>query len=994
MNLMTNTPHDPTKDLPPAADLLRAIQASHPLTPRRSFTMAAKATIQKELTSLLNKATLALTRPTSKTSHIESMDALLDYPCTLPALDTKPPRRPPPGFAPPSLETIAFKKAKKEMYNGNPSRAFTSLTNHKQRSPLSAQDIILIQSLHPPAVTSVPDDAKPTSAELLRVITMDPSDIVTTIGLKTDGSACDAHLFTWELLRVLTATKAGELALCSFVNALATTSTTPHQRILVAKLAIHDKLKEGIKTGVRPTCTCSLFLTLTASTLLRLSLKRIITKLGPRQTAFIKNGNAIASLLVQIALGLSDDAVLYRLDQENAFNMPHRPPTLRKVRTLLPGLYPIVHYQYATTTPILLNGVIVAYSARGNRQGEGLSGVTYCSGNVGVLDTISAALGIFAYSDDTFVVVDRHLPLLSPSHPVSLVSAAFLSTGQTTNITKSEFVDPSPSSKTTFFGEHLANTVTAEAMTIRDIRELVSHRPILHRFSKNHPMEALLLLTSSWAARVRSLLTRNHAPLTTIKTLNDDFLDDLRSFTSIQELTWPMVMRKQADGGMGISPFANSHHHLTQSLLSTLPRTHAAILPPDHIQAFLRHHNRLNNTPTNTSLPDDELDPDAPLPALPSSTIFERHSAWISSTGTIMPYLPYVAALRIHLGLDTKPPLDNHAMDTFGSSIRNFYQAMHLFSIPLPKTLSPLAMSHIFDNNTPPRIQRMTHAPFATAIGLAALHRTNTNPHLVNLPPHLAHLPLPPPPVHQQVPPPVDAVRQVPPPVDAVRHVRPQNPYASALGLRLAPTLAPTLAPAPPANPYAKDQGRQRTTAHPAPLPPAAPLAVPPPDPPPPDPPPPPPTPPPPQKRPRNDDDHTDEALLKRRRNESDDDDDDDSVSDNTFALQENEPTPNSSNETTDDTIFIFTQQTPTGERERERAEEEEREKGEKEEEERGSRERKRRKGSERENGESESGDEERDREERESGQEEIDREESASDREEGESDGVDFEYD
>ena len=52
------------------------------------------------------------------------------------------------------------------------------------------------------------------------------------------------------------------------------------------------------------------------------------------------------------------------LNLYNAFNMPHRPPTLRKVRRLLPGLYPIVHYQYATTTTILLNGVIVAYSIK------------------------------------------------------------------------------------------------------------------------------------------------------------------------------------------------------------------------------------------------------------------------------------------------------------------------------------------------------------------------------------------------------------------------------------------------------------------------------------------------------------------------------------------------------------------------------------------------------------------------------------------------------
>ena len=67
-----------------------------------------------------------------------------------------------------------------------------------------------------------------------------------------------------------------------------------------------------------------------------------------------------------------------------------------------------------------------------------------------------------------------------------------------------------------------------------------------------------------------------------------------------------------------------------------------------------------------------------------------------------MPFLPYVAALRIHLGLDTKPLLDSHAMATFGASLRNFYQGMHLFSLPLPKTLSPLALSAIFDNSTPP----------------------------------------------------------------------------------------------------------------------------------------------------------------------------------------------------------------------------------------------------------------------------------------------------
>jgi hypothetical protein len=743
------------------ADLINAARTP---VPERLWDPTTADAIALVLTPLLVAAAEAL-QSTNMSRVDQAMKDLFSFPLTLhhdlPPSHRPPTLSPPPGFEEVHAARARSKRAHRDMLNQNPSRAYSSLTEERPQAKYTADTVSQLRRLHPDAPADECIDRikmAPSTKEIAMVPTLRVKDIRATIRSKKAGTALDASGFSWELLKAVSLNNACAHALTLFANALVRCVALPHPLLTQGKLNATDKIKAGVVVGVRPTVTGQLLVTMAMTTLLRRVTPMLKAALGKRQTAMLKNGTLIASILAQLQLGSFDDAVSVQLDVSNAYNSPLRSLMLERCRRHCPPLYAAAWFMYSTPSILLINGVPTCISARGAKQGELLANGLYCLVNLFAVDAPkvhpSSSLTV-AYCDDTTLVQRRE----HVADERQVVVAAFATTGQTINPSKEIFFDPSvPNSSTEFFGALVGDPLTVQTKIADAFAKFNWELDRVELHAQTFPMDSLLLILNTFGPRVQAFLNRNEAPVSLIVDLNARLLASLRVLTRSPDLEWGRIMRTPTDGGLAFQPLQNKKWATMKKILKQIKDEDLFQAPNTKHTTLASRILSLQKRLYEHHIPDftcqQYLPTDAPLPFLPepdapiircSQDVFQNGWAeFARSSATLLPHREYCAALRIHLGLDPQPDLYAQHEARCLQPITSFLLGCRITCLASPSSFADLPpMNTNARRLLPPSLNTRLASAVAYAIGLAVVH-FSPKPHRANPPlPSLPTVPSP-----------------------------------------------------------------------------------------------------------------------------------------------------------------------------------------------------------------------------------------------------------
>ena len=751
-------------DLPAVEKTAELINAARTPIPERHWDPTTADAMSRVLTPLLIAAAEAL-QSTNMSRVDQAMKDLFSFPLTLqqdPSPSHHPPTLPPPpGFEEVHAARSRSRRAHRDMLNQNPSRAYSSLTEERLQAKYTAETIRLLRRLHPAApADECIDKVKmaPTTKEIAMVPTLRAKDIRATLRSKKAGTALDASGFSWELLKAASLNNACTLALTLFCNALIRSGALPHPLLTQGKLNATDKIKAGVVVGVRPTVTGQLLLTLAMATLLRRVSPILKAALGKRQTAMLRNGTLVASILAQLQLGSFDDAVSVQLDVSNAYNSPLRSLMLERCRQYCPQIYAAVWLMYSAPSILLINGVPTCISARGAKQGEILSNALYCLVNLIAVDApkvhSSSSLTV-AYCDDTTLVQRREHVADERQRVVDALAV----TGQSINASKEIIFDPSiPDSSTEFFGALVGDPLTVQTKIAEAFVKFNWELDRVELHAQVFPMDALLLVLNTFGPRVQAFLNRNEAPVSLLVDLNARLLATLRVLTRSPELDWGRIMRTPTDGGLAFQPLQNkkwatmkkilkqikdedlfqapdtTHTTLASRILSLQKRLYA-----HHIPDFASH----QYLPVDAPLP-FLPEPDAPLIRCSQDVFQNGWSEFARSSATILPHREYCAALRVHLGLDPQPDLHAQHEARCLQPIESFLVGCRITCIKCPTSFADLPSMNVEARRLlPPSLNSRLASAVAYSIGLSVVHCSPQHPRANPLLPSLPTAPSP-----------------------------------------------------------------------------------------------------------------------------------------------------------------------------------------------------------------------------------------------------------